>query len=120
MATLGLSLSRAALVSAVMLVGMGWSTATFSACANSILQARVADHVRGRVLSVYSMIFIGTGPVGGLLTAALAGAGGAPLSLFIGGILCLIITAGSAPLFLRQVRLAAPATETTRADRRVS
>ena len=117
-ATLGLSLSRMALVSVVMLVGMGWSTATFSASANSILQARVADHVRGRVLSVYSMIFIGTGPVGGLLTAALAGIGGAPLALFIGGILCLVITACSIPVFLRQVRIAAPAT--SRADRRVS
>jgi len=119
-AALGLSLSRVLPVSVVMLLGLGWSTATFSASANSILQARVADHVRGRVLSVYSMIFIGTGPVGGLLTAALAGIGGAPLALFIGGVLCLTITACSAPVFLRQVRLVAPAAETTRVDQRVS
>jgi len=108
--------SRAAVAGPLLLVAAGGA----GAAALGLSLSRVADHVRGRVLSVYSMIFIGTGPVGGLLTAALAGIGGAPLALFIGGVLCLTITACSAPVFLRQVRLVAPAAETTRVDQRVS
>jgi MFS family permease len=69
----------------VALAVVGWSTGTFFAGINSAIQARIQEAFRGRVLSVYSMIFSGTGPLGGLFAAGLAGAGGASLSLAVAG-----------------------------------
>jgi MFS family permease len=72
------------------LVAVGWSTGTFFAGINSAIQARVEDVYRGRVLSVYAMIFSGTGPLGGLFAAGLAGAGGASLSLAVAGAISVV------------------------------
>lgn len=69
----------------VALLVVGWSSGTFLAGINSAIQARVREALRGRVSSVYTMILIGTGPLGGLLAAGLAGAGGAPLALIVTG-----------------------------------
>ena len=55
-------------------------------------------------MSVYAMIFAGTAPLGGLLTAWLASLGGAPLALGVGGALCLLATIGLMPVFLRRLR----------------
>jgi len=88
----------------VALLVVGWSTGMFLASANSAVQDRVEDALRGRVLSVYSMIFAGTAPVGGLFTAGLASVGGAPLSLGVGGGICLAAALGITPLFLRRLR----------------
>jgi hypothetical protein len=57
-------------------------------------------------MSVYSMIFAGTGPLGGLITAGLANRGGAPLALVVGGLICLVVSLAAVPVFLP--RLVAP------------
>jgi hypothetical protein len=67
------------------------------------VQDRVGDEVRGRVLSVYAMILSGTGPPGGLLAAALASAGGAPLSLAVGGGVSVACTLALTPFFLMRL-----------------
>lgn len=82
---------------------VGWGTGTFFASANAAVQARVDDAVRGRVLSVYSMIFAGSGPIGGLFTAGLASASGIPLALACGGSICLVVAIGIGSAFLRAV-----------------
>lgn len=74
----------------IALVVVGWSTGAFFAGVNSAIQARLHDAYRGRVLSVYAMIFSGTGPLGGLFAAGLAGAGGAPLSLAAAGAISVV------------------------------
>jgi MFS family permease len=88
----------------LLLVAAGWSTGTFFASANSAIQNRVDDQVRGRVLSVYTMIFAGTTPIGGLFTAGVASAGGAPLALATAGAICVAATCALGPLFLRNIR----------------
>jgi MFS family permease len=102
-AEIGLALSHVQPAALACLFVIGWSTAVFTACTNAAVQARVDDALRGRVLSVYSMIMVGTGPVGNLLTAGLAGAGGIALPLEVEGIVCLLAVLITAPAFLRSV-----------------
>lgn len=85
------------------LVLVGWGTGAFFAGANSAIQHRVDDEVRGRVLSVYSMIFAGSAPIGGLFAAGLAATGGAQLSIGSGGAICAVGALAVSPLLLRQL-----------------
>lgn len=55
---------------------------------NSLLQLGIDDAVRGRVMSVYSMILLGAAPFGSLLIGMLADAYGAPLAVAVCGIAC--------------------------------
>jgi MFS family permease len=63
--------------------------------ANTTIQLAVPDQLRGRVISVYTTVFAGSVPVGGLLMGAIASAWGVPLALFVGSILCLVVGLGA-------------------------
>jgi MFS family permease len=56
---------------------------------NTLLQVMSPDRLRGRVLALYSMMFIGMAPVGALMGGALAARIGAPWTVAIGGSTCL-------------------------------
>ena len=62
----------------------------FSAC-NTILQTIVEEDKRGRVMAFYTMSFLGVAPFGSLVAGALAGKIGAPLTLALGGVLCIVV-----------------------------
>ena len=62
----------------------------FTAIANTTLQMVSPHHLRGRVMSVYMLVFNGTTPIGNLFTGVLATPFGAPLALFISALLSLI------------------------------
>lgn len=66
---------------------------------NSVLQTVVEEDKRGRVMSLYTMGFMGTVPFGSLIYGALAHRIGAPNTLVLGGICCLI----GAFLFARRI-----------------
>jgi MFS family permease len=57
---------------------------------NTIIQTIVEDDKRGRVMSFYTMAFMGTAPFGSLLAGALASKIGAPNTLIVGGIFCIL------------------------------
>ena len=57
---------------------------------NTILQTIVDDDMRGRVMSFYLMAFMGTAPFGSLLAGFLASKVGAPNTLIIGGLACIL------------------------------
>jgi MFS family permease len=57
---------------------------------NTILQTIVDDDKRGRVMSFYTMAFMGTAPFGSLLAGYLASVIGAPNTLMIGGVSCIL------------------------------
>ena len=59
------------------------------ASSNTILQTIVEDDKRGRVMSLFTMSFIGMAPFGSLIAGALANAIGARYTLLIGGLSCL-------------------------------
>lgn len=57
---------------------------------NTIVQTLVADHLRGRVMSLYGMAFMGALPLGALLYGRLADVFGAPLTVMVCGIASLL------------------------------
>jgi MFS family permease len=60
------------------------------AASNTILQTIVEEDKRGRVMSLYSMAFLGMAPFGSLFAGTLARSYGAAATVFIGGIACLL------------------------------
>jgi MFS family permease len=86
-------------LSAAALVPTGGFMMLQMASSNTLLQAMVPDELRGRVMALYSMMFIGMAPIGALLGGAVAAKIGAPWTVAIGGSACL---AGGA-LFARRL-----------------
>jgi MFS family permease len=54
------------------LILLGGASVTFAATINSSLQLAVAPHMRGRVMSLYSVVFLGSTPIGGPLAGWLS------------------------------------------------
>lgn len=87
------SFSRSFWLSAAILVPTGFAVMIQMAASNTLVQAMVPDELRGRVMAVYSMMFMGFAPFGALLAGWLAERVGAPETIAIGGMVC-IATAG--------------------------
>ena len=79
--------SRVLWLSVLLLVPAGFSMMLQMASSNTLIQSMVPDQLRGRVMSVYSMMFMGMAPIGSLLAGSIAHAAGAPLTVAIGGML---------------------------------
>jgi len=60
---------------------------------NTLIHTMSADHLRGRVMSVYSMMFMGMAPIGALLAGVTAGRWGAPATVAGGGVVCILAAA---------------------------
>lgn len=60
---------------------------------NTMIQTLVDDDKRGRVMALYTMSFMGSGPIGSLWAGAAATHIGAPLTVWIGGVACLLASA---------------------------
>lgn len=93
------SQSKIFLLSVILLVPVGYSMMLETTSSNTLIQAMVPDELRGRVLAVYTMMFMGMAPLGSLFAGLLADRLGAPLTLSIGGVAA--IAAGS--LFLTRL-----------------
>jgi len=76
-------------VSALILIPLGYCQMLQMACSNTLIQTMVPDHLRGRVMALYSMMFMGMAPFGALGAGAIADQIGAPLTVAIGGVACL-------------------------------
>ncbi len=59
-------------LSAVTLFGVGFSMINFTASTNTVIQLNSDDHMRGRVMGVYALVFGGVTPIGSLLAGVLA------------------------------------------------
>lgn len=102
------SWSRSLWLSAVLLVPAGFFMMVEMAASNTLIQAMVPDRLRGRVMAVYSMMFMGMAPLGALLAGALAAPFGAPATVAIGGAVCIV---GGLVFGARLPRLRGPARE---------
>ncbi|MES1239898.1 MAG: MFS transporter [Chloroflexota bacterium] len=69
-------------------VGVGGIS--MAATANTVVQLAVPDRLRGRVMSVYTTVFAGSTPVGGLVTGAIASSVGVAFAIGLGAVLSLI------------------------------
>ncbi|HEU4414578.1 MAG TPA: MFS transporter [Candidatus Angelobacter sp.] len=85
MALLVFSFSRTLWLSAVLLIPAGFSVMIQMASSNTLIQSMVPDRLRGRVMSVYAMTFMGMAPLGALLAGSVAHKLGAPWTVAIGG-----------------------------------
>ncbi|NOZ26170.1 MAG: MFS transporter [Nitrospirae bacterium] len=89
-ALIAFSLSRSFPLSVVILVTSGWAAVSFLATANSTIQLTVSDSLRGRVMSVYSLVFLGMAPAGSTMIGYIADRIGTPRALTAAGTVCLV------------------------------
>ncbi|CAN5546682.1 MFS transporter [soil metagenome] len=92
-AMIGLGLSRALPISMLLMFLAGWGVISMAATTNTIIQLSVPDVLRGRVMSVYTTVFAGSVPIGGLFAGAVAAWVSVPAALAVGGVIALIAAA---------------------------
>jgi MFS family permease len=94
---------------AILLFATGVCFTLWTSNANSILQLRAPDHLRGRVVSLYLWAFAGLAPLGGLFAGWLCEIGGTQLSFAVAGATGLLMAALAARELVSLRRAAAPA-----------
>jgi len=82
------SWSRTFWLSTLLLVPVGMTVMVQMAASNTLIQSMVPDQLRGRVMAVYSMMFMGMAPFGAFFAGAVADRVGAPLALSTGAVAC--------------------------------
>jgi MFS family permease len=87
------SFTRVPWIAVLCLVVVGFGMMVQMAASNTILQTIVDDDKRGRVMSFYSMAFMGMAPFGGLLAGALAHRIGAAHTILVSGCACVLAAA---------------------------
>jgi MFS family permease len=95
---IGFSLSRTLWLSLPLLMVTGIGFMVQMSASNTLLQTLVDDDKRGRVMSFYTMSIMGVTPFGSLMAGSLAHRFGAPHTLLIGGIGCILAAAWFASL----------------------
>jgi MFS family permease len=96
--TFGVSLaafawSRNFWLSAALLVPVGFSMMIQMGSSNTLIQSMVPDRLRGRVISLYSMMVMGMAPIGSMLAGTAADRIGAPMTVTAGGVVSIVAAA---------------------------
>jgi MFS family permease len=86
----------------LMLIPIGVALMTFTTTANSTVQLSVTPEMRGRVMGLYMLVFLGGNPIGGPLTGWLADAFGGRAPFIAGGIVSLVATTACALILMRR------------------
>jgi MFS family permease len=88
---LGFACSRTLVLALVCLGVVGLGGVLTMASSNTLVQTFVEEEKRGRVMSIFTMAFTGTMPVGNLLVGWIAGAAGPTPALVGSGLVCVIV-----------------------------
>ncbi len=89
-ALVGFGLSHALWLSLALMACVGFGMLQTAAFCNTIVQSLVTEDKRARVMSYYAMAFYGAAPFGSLLAGTLAERIGAPRTVMVTGVFCLI------------------------------
>ncbi len=89
-ALLAFSFSRIPVLSNLLLVVIGWGMITQLAMVNTVIQTDVPDELRGRVMSLYTLVFLGFIPIGNLIVGTMAHYIGTPHAVALGACICLV------------------------------
>ncbi len=89
-----LSFTRSFALALAILIWSGFAMIVFAITAQTRVQEEVPDDLRGRVMAVYSLVFQGLMPIGGLEIGFLAGHLGGQEAIRINAMCCLIIAVG--------------------------
>jgi MFS family permease len=100
---LGFSVSRVLWLSMIFMIITGFGMMVLMASTNTVIQTITDEEKRGRVMSFYTMAFLGTAPFGSLLAGWLSTRIGAPYTVSLSGVLCLA-TAGWFSVELPEIR----------------
>ena len=84
------AVSRDLWLSSLLLVPVGLGMMVQVGASNTLLQSMTPDSLRGRVMAIYTMMFMGMAPFGSLLAGALAQSLGAPGTVVLGGFVSLL------------------------------
>ncbi len=95
-------------VTALLLLPTGAAVLTLTTTANSLVQLGCTPQVRGRVMALYILVFLGGTPVGAPVVGAVAEAYGPRSSLWVGGLVCAVSAVAAALWLRRATRLVAP------------
>jgi len=101
---IGFSMSRSVELSLILLVTGGFGMMTTMASSNTVIQSIVDENMRGRVMSIYTLSFMGLLPFGNLLAGSVAQKIGTPATLLINGSLCI----GASLLFMSKTKMIEP------------
>ena len=71
----------------LLLLVLGWSFAVYSIGTNTFVQVRSPDRMQGRMVSLYSVLFIGVTPIGNVFAAIVAHFLGPSAAVWLGGAL---------------------------------
>jgi MFS family permease len=82
-------------LSAALLLPVGFCMMLGMSSSNTLIQAMTPDHLRGRVMAMYTMMFMGMAPFGSLFAGAAAEHLGATFAVSVGAVACI----GAAFLF---------------------
>ena len=85
---IALGLSRFVVLSLLVMVSTGVGFMTLMASSNTLIQTLVREDMRGRVMALYTMAFMGMAPFGSLAAGAVAARIGAPQTILACGIIC--------------------------------
>ena len=84
------ALSKSLVLSLVILAFVGAGMMISMAAVNTVLQTIVEQRLRGRVMAFYAMAFLGTAPIGSLIAGVVADHIGAPMTILLGGVVCVL------------------------------
>ena len=92
----------------------GFGLILYISSTNTLIQMSTADHFRGRIMSLYTLMFVGTAPFGALMAGAIAQRWGAPVSTSV----CALFLLAGALWISRRLRVIAARedSERTRAE----
>jgi MFS family permease len=99
-ALVGLSQAHQLILALPFMTVFGFSVIAMAASTNTLIQLLVPDELRGRVMSIFTTVFAGSTPLGGLLVGSIAGLLGVGAALGFGGVVALG-TAGAAAFRVR-------------------
>ena len=94
-ASVALAAVRAFPLSLALMVVIGFGSILMAATGNTTIQLAVPDHLRGRVMSVYTTVFSASVPIGGLAMGAVASGLGASVAIALGGVMTVVVGLGA-------------------------
>lgn len=98
---LATALSQWVALTLLFLLLLGFANTAFASTANTSLQLATPDHLRGRVMGLYMLLFAGSTPIGGFLTGLMAEHFGVSTAIAINAVVCMLGVAAGALYYAR-------------------
>lgn len=114
-ASLGLAVNRWYGAAAALLAVAGWGMVSLSVGTNALVQLSSAEHMRGRVMSTFTLVLVGVAPLGSLIAGGLADRWGVGAAWAVGGAVALLGCAWLRPWTVRAEVWQPPASATPEA-----